>query len=112
MSFSLVRNYGAIPCSLVYNILDASYGVLLTETIVNPPGTVPPPSLPPFPPGCYPGMPAWGEIIIGGTQIRFPIDCCCPIEIWLTCLPAPGYHPFRICMQPHPACGFEVTVDI
>lgn len=106
MGFRVERYYNAIPCTVEYNILDASYNVLYGQTVTNPPGS--------YNTSCQSGTPAWGEIIVGSTQIRFPIDCCCPIEVWLTCLPSPSFHPFRICMiaDPNPGCDYLVTVEI
>ena len=106
MSFRVERNYLAIPCSITYTVYDNSMTFLMTETVTNPPGLPPPP--------CTPGIPAWIEFQVSGTRIKIPIDCGCLVEIWITCTPSPGFHPFRACLTPDPLglCTDLLTIDL
>ena len=110
MSFRIERNYLAIPCSIIYTVYDNSMTFLMTETVINPPG--PPPPFPPI--TCFTGIPAWIEFQVSGTRIKIPIDCGCLVEIWITCISSPGFHPFRACLTPDPlgTCTNLLTIDL
>ena len=108
MSFRVERNYFAIPCSITYTVYDSSMTFLMTETVTNPPGPNPPA------PPCYIGLPAWVEIQIGGTRVNIPVGCSCVVEIWLTCTPGVGFHPFKACLTSDPlgVCTNLLTIDL
>jgi len=105
--FRIVRNHGAIPCSVTYSILDASRTVLFSETVTNPPAVVPSP-----PNGT--GIPVYAEIIVSGNKVIVDLNCCCPIELFCNCPPLNAYHLFKICVEPDPAfiTTYFVTVYI
>jgi hypothetical protein len=107
MSFRVERNYLAIPCSITYTVYDNSMTFLMTETVTNPPG--PPPT-----PPCVMGIPAWVEFQVSGTIFKIPINCGCVVEVWITCTPSPGFHPFRACLTPDPlgTCTNLLTIDL
>ena len=105
-NFRIIRNYGAIPCSVTYSILDSSLVVLFSETVTNPP--IPAPS------GNMPGTPVYAEIIVSGNKVIVDLNCCCPIQLYCNCTPLNAYHMFKICVEPDPGlmADYLVTVNI
>jgi hypothetical protein len=107
-SFEINRIYGAIPCTVKYEILDTFLNVLYTETVSNPPGPISPT------PCQYPGpsKPKYIRFTVGG-NVTVPLDGT-PGILFLTCLPVPGNFAFygNIQTLPPPSCNFRIDIQI
>jgi hypothetical protein len=109
-SFEINRMYGAIPCTVKYEILDTFLNVLYTETVSNPPGPISPT------PCQYPGpsKPKYIRfIVIGSGNVTVPLDGT-PGILFLNCLPVPGNFAFygNIQTLPPPSCNFRIDIQI
>ncbi len=109
-SFEINRIYGAIPCTVKYEILDTFLNVLYTETVSNPPGPISPT------PCQYPGpsKPKYIRFTAGG-NVTVPLDGT-PGILYLTCLPVPGNYAFYGNIQtttaPPPSCHYRIDIQI
>jgi hypothetical protein len=103
MTFRIDRNYNAIPCTVDYTVYDASWNVLFNESVSNPPGPQP---------TIQTGTPAWIKFSVGGNQFRFPVDCCCPFEVYLTCTYSSAFHPFKACLTEDPSFQADLLLSI
>ena len=108
-SFEINRMYGAIPCTVKYEILDTFLNVLYTETVSNPPGPISPT------PCQYPGpsKPKYIRFTVGG-NVTVPLDGT-PGILFLTCLPIPGNFAFygNIQTLPQPSsCFYRIDIQI
>lgn len=108
-SFEINRMYGAVPCTVKYEILDTFLNVLYTETVSNPPGPISPT------PCQYPGpsKPKYIRFTAGG-NVTVPLDGT-PGILYLTCLPVPGNYAFYGNIQSLPPlsnCNYRIDVQI
>ena len=109
-SFEINRIYGAIPCTVKYEILDTFLNVLYTETVSNPPGPISPTPCQYF----GPSKPKYIRFTAGG-NVTVPLDGT-PGILYLTCLPVPGNYAFYGNIQtttaPPPSCHYRIDIQI
>ena len=112
-SFEVNRIYGAIPCTVSYEILDTFYNLLYSETVTNPPGPIIP-----APPACqYSGTakPKYIKFDVSGSgNVTVPLDGTTG-SIFLTCLTAPNLHYFYGFMYQQPpgsSCYYRIDIQL
>ncbi len=108
-TFDVVRTYGAIPCTVTYEILDTFLNVLYPETVSNPPG--------PPPPSChYSGSqkPLYVRISVPGSgNVTIPLDNT-PGILYLNCLSAPENYAFygNVINTPGSTCILQINLQL
>ena len=108
MLFNIQETYGAIPCTITYDVLDSSLNSIVTNTISNPPG--------PPPPGCFSPMPAFIEVTACGTTFRVSLNpggCCQDFLLNCSCIIPTSWYAFSFCLVPTPGgtCPYVLNIN-
>ena len=108
MSFNIQETYGAIPCTITYDVLDASLNSIFNRTVSNPPSTLPLPL-------CKPGTPAFIEVTACGTTFRMVLNpgACQDILLNCSCIVPTSWYAFSFCLVPTPGgtCPYVLNIS-
>ena len=110
MSFDIQETYGAIPCTITYDVLDATLNSIFSRTVSNPPSPPPPPST------CFNPNPTFIQVTACGTTFRMALSlgACQDILLFCNCLPNPGWYAFSFCLVPTPGgtCDYQLNIHV
>lgn len=114
MPFNIQETYGAIPCTITYDVLDASLNSIFNRTVSNPPSQLPPPPAPPLPP-CYLGTPVFIEVTACGTTFRMSLSpgACQDILLNCSCIVPTSWYAFSFCLisTPGGTCPYVLNIS-
>ena len=109
MALNIQETYGAIPCTITYDVLDASLNSIFSRTVSNPPSQIPLPT-------CKMGTPAFIQVTACGTTFRMALSpgACQDILLFCNCLPNPGWYAFSFCLVSTPSgtCDYQLNIQV